>query len=84
LKHYASPKFWILYRGLPASVRDLADKNFQLLKADPQHPSLHFKKIGTLWSVRIGLHHRALATEIEGNVHWIWIGTHADYDKIVT
>jgi hypothetical protein len=83
LKHYASPKFWALYHGLPAAVRDLADKNFQLLKSDPQHPSLHLKKIGALCSVRIGLHHRALATDVEGNIYWIWIGTHADYDKIV-
>jgi hypothetical protein len=84
LKHYASPGFWTLYEALPAEVRGLATKNYQLLKADPRHPSLHFKKLGGHWSVRIGAHYRALAVEVEGGMYWIWIGTHAEYDKTVT
>jgi hypothetical protein len=61
----------------------LADKNYQLLKADPKHPSLHFKKLGKFWSVRVGVHHRALGIGAEDGVVWTWIGTHADYDKLV-
>jgi len=83
LKHYASPGFWALYEKLPADVRSLADKNHELLKSDSRHPSLHFKKVGELWSVRVGAHHRALATEVEGGIYWFWIGTHAEYDRIV-
>jgi len=82
LNHYASPRFWALYGALPSEIRELADKSYQLLKADPRHPSLHFKKIGDLWSVRIGAHYRALGTEVESGVYWVWIGTHADYDKL--
>jgi hypothetical protein len=33
----------------------------ELLKKDPSHPSLHFKPLGKFWSVRVGIHHRALA-----------------------
>ena len=33
----------------------LADKNFALLKANPNHPSLHFKKVGRYRSAAIGL-----------------------------
>ena len=84
MRHYVSPAFWALYEALPADVRGLADKNYQLLKADPRHPSLHFKKLGGHWSVRVGAHYRALAVEIEGGMYWIWIGTHADYDKLVS
>ncbi len=58
MRHFASPKFWACYKTLPQNVRDLADKNFELLKADPKHPSLHFKQIGNLWSVRVGKHYR--------------------------
>ena len=83
MKHYASPAFWALYIDLPAEVRALADKNYELLKADPWHPSLHFKRIGELWSVRVGGHYRALGHEIVDGVHWFWIGSHADYDKLV-
>jgi hypothetical protein len=82
LKHTASRRFWTLYDGLPKAVRDTADKNFQLLQSDLKHPSLHFKRIGKLWSVRVGDHHRALGHEVAGGIQWFWIGSHADYDKI--
>jgi hypothetical protein len=69
LKHSASPDFWARYHALPNDVRDLADKNFHLLKTDPSHPSLHFKKLGELWSARVGLHYRAIANpSVEGTL----------------
>lgn len=40
MKHYASPRFWELYGSLPIDVRELADKNYGLLKSDSRHPSL--------------------------------------------
>jgi hypothetical protein len=83
LRHLASPRFWALYEALPGEVRALADKNFALLKSDPRHPSLHFKRIGKLWSVRVGDHYRALGTELKEGIYWIWIGAHADYSKII-
>ena len=83
MKHYASPKFWALCRALPADVRDLADKNYELLRSDSRHPSLHFKKVGELWSVRVGAHYRAIAVEVEGGMYWLWVGTHGNYEKIV-
>ena len=83
MKHFASPQFWRLYRQLPPEVRALADKNFQLLKADSKHPSLHFKKIGRLWSVRVGAHYRALGLDKVEGVVWFWIGSHADYERLL-
>jgi mRNA-degrading endonuclease RelE of RelBE toxin-antitoxin system len=56
VKHLASPRFWRHYRKLPEAVRKLADKNFELFKADPHHPSLHLKKVERLWSIRVGAH----------------------------
>jgi len=83
LRHRASQQFWSAYERLPADVRALADKNVALLKADPRHPSLHFKRIGRVWSARIGDHYRALGTEVDDGILWFWIGTHAEYDRIV-
>ena len=40
----ASPRFWRCYRGLPKDVQSLADKSYALLKANPSHPSVHFKR----------------------------------------
>lgn len=45
MKHHASPAFWTHYHTLSDSVRELSDKSFTLLKSDPRHPSLHFKKV---------------------------------------
>ena len=82
MKHFASPDFWITYDKLPASTRGIADKNFKLLKADVSHPSLHFKKVGKLRSVRVGIGYRALGVEIGADVLWYWIGSHADFDRM--
>jgi hypothetical protein len=83
LKHFASATFWARYDALPESVRSLADKNFALLKADSRHPSLHLKRVARFWSVRVGQHYRALGTDVEGGIVWFWIGTHAEYDRVV-
>jgi hypothetical protein len=83
LKYKTASSFWACYENLPLEIRGLANKNFQLLKADPAHPSLQFKKAGKVWSVRVGSHYRAIATPIEDGFLWIWIGTHAEYDKLL-
>jgi len=83
MRHFASPAFWKAYEEIPEAVRDLADKNFALLKREPNHPSLRLKKVGRYWSVRVGLRYRALATEVEGGLLWFWIGSHADYDALL-
>jgi hypothetical protein len=83
LNHFASPAFWVAYRALSSEIQAQADRCFALLKADPQHPSIRFKKVGRFWSARVGLHYRALAVEAPDGVLWFWIGTHAEYDKIV-
>jgi len=83
MRHFASPRFWAAYAVLPASVRSLADANFALLKRDSRHPSLQFKKVGRYWSARVGLRYRALAVETDGGYLWFWIGSHADYDRLI-
>jgi hypothetical protein len=81
--HYPNPKFWKCYHALPENVQKTAKQCYGLLKADPSHPSLHFKKVGRNWSVRAGLDYRALGVEVEGGISWFWIGTHAEYDKLI-
>jgi len=83
VKHYATARFWRCYRKLPKEVRQLADRCFALLKSDGSHRSLQFKKIGPLWSARVGLHYRSLAIEAGRDIVWFWIGSHDEYDKLV-
>jgi len=68
VKHFASPKFWACYEALPESVRDMADKNFSLLKANPRHPSQRFKKVGDFWTARVGIAYRALGRDVPEGV----------------
>jgi len=69
VKHPDSAEFWALYRSLPGSIQKLADKNFLLLKTNSSHPSLRFKKVGGLWSARIGAHYRAVARRHDEDVY---------------
>ena len=74
MNHRTLPRFWQLYQQLPKEARELADKNFDLLKSNPYHPSLHFKKVDAvrqLWSVRIGIQYRALGVEKPDCILWI-------------
>jgi hypothetical protein len=84
--HFTTPDYWPLYHRLPPHIRQTADRNFALLKSDPGHPSLRLKKIGDLWSVRAGLHYRALGMDAPSRgkgILWFWIGSHAEYDRLI-
>ena len=69
--------------ALRLEIQRLARKNFKLWLRDPAHPSLHFKKVGSFWSARIGRHHRALAVWEEDTVEWFWIGSHNEYESLL-
>lgn len=81
--HKASLRFWRCYNNLPQQIQELAEKNFALLKENPRHPSLHFKKIDKFWSARVGLYYCALAIEDENDFIWVWIGSHSEYDRLI-
>jgi hypothetical protein len=83
--HRANEDFWNDYHVLPADIRSRADKQFALLKDNPQHPSLQFKKIGDrsgqeIWSGRVTLKYRALAVKLADEYVWFWIGEHNVYE----
>ena len=80
--HRTTRRFWNCYAHLPEAVQRVARQNFELLKQNPAHPSLHFKKVGKFWSVRAGMGHRALAVEDGPDFVWVWIGTHAEYNRL--
>ena len=83
MKNRANQDFWRCYHKLPKKTRRLADKSFELFKADPSHPSLHFKKVGNLRSVRVGLNCRAVAVVEKKILIWFWIGNHDEYEKLI-
>jgi hypothetical protein len=83
LKHFATPDCWYHYRELPAEIQANADRSFALMNADPYHPSTRLKQVGDYWSARVGIHYRALGVGVKDGISWFWIGTHAEYDKLI-
>ncbi|HEY9703550.1 MAG TPA: hypothetical protein V6C58_13970 [Allocoleopsis sp.] len=81
--HYTNRKFWLYYDQLPENIQQLADNCYELLKINPNPPSLHFKKVGKYWSVRVGKSYRALGIEVKKGILWFWIGTHGEYDGLI-
>lgn len=86
MKHFASSRFWQCFDALLLGVQQLARRNYALLRQDLAHPSLHFKPVlsGQYRSVRTGLHYRALGIPVPDGIQWFWIGTHAEYDRLLT
>jgi hypothetical protein len=83
MNHFATPGFWYCYRQLPDEVREQADRRFELLRGDPQHPSLRLKRVGDFWSARVSLKYRALARERPEGLVWFWIGDHDGYEQVI-
>ena len=81
--HRTVPRFWQCLNVLPAQVQEAAEKNYQLLKDNPNHPSLSFKRVGKYWSVRVSLDYRALAVKTDDGFLWFWIGKHSDYERLI-
>jgi hypothetical protein len=83
LKHFTDEAFWALYNELSIELQLLADKNFALLKINPNHPSLHFKRIKRYWSARVGLDYRVIGVDVQEGILWFWIGPHDEYERII-
>ena len=85
MTHRATADFWTDYEALPENIRARAEKQFALLRTNPSHPSLQFKKIGErrgqeIWSARVTLRYRALAVKLPEEYLWFWIGEHNNYE----
>jgi hypothetical protein len=74
------------FAALPEEIQAQARRAYMLFREDPKDPSLRFKKVDRVekvYSVRIGLGYRALGVLEGSTVAWFWIGSHADYDRLV-
>jgi hypothetical protein len=87
MKSKVTKEFRELLRHLPIEVRRHAYSAYRQFKHDPQYPGLHFKQVGDnppVYSARVGIGYRALGVRRGGDtILWFWIGTHAEYDKII-
>ena len=87
MKSKRTKQFHALFAELPEPVQRQANAAYKLFKANPSHPSLSFKQVsprGPVYSARVGLHYRALAIRKPDEIIWFWIGSHAEYDKLLS
>jgi hypothetical protein len=79
-------RFRELFAALPTRVQQQTRQAYRLFRQNPTHPGLRFKQVHAdppIYSARVGINYRAVGL-LDGNtVIWFWIGSHADYDKLV-
>jgi hypothetical protein len=86
VKSRVTDDFMKHFARLPDAVKAQARKNYRLWQANVAHPSLHFKRVHAteeIYSVRAGVGWRAVGYRDGDVLTWFWIGSHADYDKLL-
>ncbi len=87
MRSVTTARFRKAYAELPSHIKEAAKKAYALWKKSPHHESLKFKKVHTaqpVYSVRIGLAWRALGLKENDTMIWFWVGSHSDYDKLIS
>jgi hypothetical protein len=84
---HTTRQFRELFAALPAHVRQQAQDAYALFQQNPSHPGLRFKQVNSgpppVYSARVGIGYRALGAVEGDTVVWFWIGSHADYDRLL-
>jgi len=84
---HTTEKFWKTFKQLPRHIQNQAREAYGLWHTDPHHPSLQFKiihKSKQVYSVRIGIGWRALGVRENGTIIWFWIGSHSEYNHVIS
>jgi hypothetical protein len=87
MKSRTTKQFWELLAALPDQVRRQAREAYVRFQQDPNQPGLQFKRVHTkalVYSARINIHYRAVGTVSGDEIVWFWIGSHTDYDALLS
>jgi hypothetical protein len=80
-------RFRSAFGNLEPEIKREARRAYRLFKRNPHHPTLRFKKVHPsqpIWSVRIVGGYRAVGVRAEDEIVWYWIGSHADYERLLS
>ena len=86
MRSRATKRFWDCFDRLPPEIQQRARDAYARWSESPYHPSLHFGPVYSnrpIYSVRIGRHWRALGAKADDTIIWYWIGSHAEYDRLL-
>ena len=79
-------RFRKAFQQLPEPGQRQARAAYRRFKENPFHPGLRFRQVHPtqpIYSVRISREYRALGVRAADEIIWFWIGSHADYDKLL-
>jgi hypothetical protein len=79
-------RFRLAFAELPSEIRKAARQAYRTFRDDPGHPGLRFRQVHPtrpIYSARISMHYRALGVRDGDTLVWFWIGSHADYDRLL-
>ena len=86
MRSRTTKSFWERFVRLPEPVQRQARRAFHRWRQNPRHPSVAFKRVHAsepIYSVRVSRGYRALGLRDDDLVTWFWIGSHADYDRML-
>jgi hypothetical protein len=86
VKSRTTAQFRKMLADLSGQVKEKTREAYRQFKKDPSYPSLRFKKVHPqlpIYSVRISRDYRAVGQLDEDTVIWFWVGSHAEYDKLL-
>jgi mRNA-degrading endonuclease RelE of RelBE toxin-antitoxin system len=72
---------------LPEPIKERAREVYRRFVENPNHPGLRFKRIHPaepIYSARVTKDYRTLGLLEEDTIIWFWIGSHADYDELIS
>ncbi|MGK7924516.1 MAG: type II toxin-antitoxin system RelE/ParE family toxin [Spirulina sp.] len=87
MKSVTTEQFRKLFADLPERIQEQTRTAYRQFKKDPNHPSLRFKKVHPtlpIYSARISKNYRAIGQLHEGAIVWFWVGSHAEYDRLLS
>ena len=87
MKSKTTREFRKAFSRLPRRIQAQARDALRQFLQDPQHPSLRFKRVHStrsIYSVRITIDYRALGVKEGDFIIWHWIGSHEDYDRLLS
>lgn len=87
MKSRITPGFRKAFAALPDSIKAQAREAYRQFQQNPSHPGLRFKPVHPslpIYSARVGKGYRAVGQMDQQGVVWFWIGSHAEYDKLLT
>ena len=86
MKSFTTREFRRLFASLPRRVQRQSRQAYRLFSQNAAHPGLHFKRVladPPMYSARVGIAYRAVGVLAGDEITWFWIGSHADYDKLL-